>query len=96
MLRANPTEQQITELYPTTQVPPLRHLELEHYKQPLVSEAPESGDSQLPKSKKASAIRKTGQKVIPAGSLRHGLLPACPQPRAYKISLPLCPAKPDS
>lgn len=69
MLRGNPTEQQIMKLQPTTQVPPLRHLELEDYEQPLVSEAPKSEDSQLPKSKKASAIRTTDQKVIPASSL---------------------------
>lgn len=45
MLWVNPTEQQITELHPTTQEPPLRHLELEDDEQPLVSEVPESGDS---------------------------------------------------
>ena len=89
MLRANPTEQQITELHPTTQVPPLRHLELEDYEQPLVSEAPKSEDSQLPKSKKASVIRKTSIKKKKNHSCR---LPAT----GLQISLPLCPPKPDS
>ena len=86
MLRANPTEQQITELHPTTQVPPLRHLELEDDEQPLVSEVPESGESRLLKSKKVSEIKLVEKKIIPVGSLPQA--PPCHGLTALTSSLP--------